>query len=78
MVRQSQGQYWIGTTPYRYVPVLEFVDAYEKSEVGRARAEALAVPFDRVSLAGRDPLIYDKHALSSKSSLPHSISQSNS
>ena len=60
---------------YHFVPVLEFADAFAKSGIGRSRAEKLAVPFDKASTAGKDPLVYTKFALNSESSLlPSAIS----
>ena len=60
-----QGQYWAGSSEYRFIPVLEFADAFDKSNLGRARVEDLATPFDKeAAAAGRiDPLVYTKHAL---------------
>ena len=66
--RLVQSQYWTGREEsYRFVPVLEFADAFAKSEVGRRRAKTLAVPFDKASTAGKDPLVYTKFALNSES-----------
>lgn len=70
-----QGQYWIGQGEHRYVPILEFADAFEKSAHGRSRAEYLGQPFDTTSVAGKDPLVYDTFALS-RMYLPHSTTMS--
>ena len=65
-----QSQYWMGSEEsYHYVPVLEFADAFAKSGIGRSRAEKLAVPFDKASTAGKDPLVYTKFGLNSEFSL---------
>ena len=61
-----QGQYWVGQGSYRYVPILEFADAFEKSALGRARTEYLAQPFDSTKEFSKDPLVYDTYALSRK------------
>ena len=62
-----QPQYWVGDSKYRYVPVLEFADAFHKSRIGRARDEALAANFDESKLQSQlDPLVYTKYALKSE------------
>ena len=60
-----QGQYWAGGSEYRFIPVLEFADAFDKSVLGRARAEDLATPFNKEAAAAGsiDPLIYTRYAL---------------
>ena len=69
-ILHTQSQYWTGNGAHRYVPVLEFADAFEKSAIGRARTEDLATPFDKASTAGKDPLVYSKYELSSESPRP--------
>ena len=58
-----QSQYWTGQGSHRYVPILEFADAFEKSPYGRSKAEYLAQPFDSTKATGKDPLVYDTFAL---------------
>ena len=65
-----QEQYWVGQGAYRYVPVLEFSDAFKKSQIGRANAEYLQTPFDGSKLSGKDPLVYDTYALDCEGSNP--------
>ena len=62
-----QPQYWTGDGKYRFVPVLEFADAFQKSQIGRARSEALAHPYDSSTYkSDHDPLVYTKFALASE------------
>ena len=65
-ILRAQSQYWTGNGAHRYVPVMEFADAFEKSAIGRSRTEDLATPFDKASTAGKDPLVYSNYELSSK------------
>lgn len=57
-------QYWVGKEPYRFIGVREIAEAFKEYSVGRANAEALAVPFQ----ASPDDiaLIRTKFALSSE------------
>ena len=63
-----QEQYWSLPQPYRFVPVLEFADAFQKSNLGRSNAELLTTPFDKSSVT-KDPLVHKRFALNSKSKL---------
>ena len=66
-VSRMQYQYWTGEGKHRYVSVLEFADASQKSSLGRKRAEALNVPYDSSKRESAvDPLIYSKFGLTSK------------
>jgi len=58
-----QEQYWMDQGAYGYVPVLEFSDAFRKSQIGRRNAEYLQSPYDASKAHGKDPLVYDKYAL---------------
>ena len=64
----AQGQYWTGSSEYRFVPVLEFADSFDKYAIGRARTDNLAVPFNKEAAAtgSIDPLIYTRYALNSE------------
>ena len=73
----------MGKTPYRFIGVKEIADAFKEYKVGRANAEALAVPFQPAS--GDDTaLVNTKYALNSElqalcpDSLPCRDSVSNS
>ncbi|GAQ91789.1 pleiotropic drug resistance protein [Klebsormidium nitens] len=61
--RKDQEQYWARDTPYTYVPVSSFADAFDDFEVGRLIRKELSQPFDKArslpgalvpSKAGRD------------------------
>jgi len=65
-----QEQYWMGQGAYRYVPVLEFSDAFRKSQIGRCNAEYLQSPFDASKAHGKEPLVYDKYALNCEPPMP--------
>lgn len=46
--RKDQRQYWQRhNRPYRYVPVLEFAEAFKSFHVGERLRSELAVPFDK-------------------------------
>ncbi|KAF9612831.1 hypothetical protein IFM89_004241 [Coptis chinensis] len=46
--KKDQEQYWsIPESPYRYVPVVKFAEAFRSFHVGRSLFEELAVPFDK-------------------------------
>ena len=56
-------QYWAGDADaYRFVPVLEFAAAFQKSEAGAAQAAALSEPF-QVSKDTDRALAWAKHGL---------------
>lgn len=61
-------QYWVGSSPYRFIGVKEIADAFKTYKVGQANAEALATPYQR--LEGDDKaLVTRKYALNSEASL---------
>ncbi|KAH7652111.1 Monosaccharide-transporting ATPase protein [Dioscorea alata] len=47
--RKDQKQYWVmhNEMPYRFIPVKEFADAFQKFHVGLKLREELSVPFDK-------------------------------
>ncbi|PIA65301.1 hypothetical protein AQUCO_00100641v1 [Aquilegia coerulea] len=46
--KKDQQQYWsVPDSPYRYVPVMKFAEAFRSFHVGRNLSEELAVPFDK-------------------------------
>jgi hypothetical protein len=53
----------MGQGAYRYVPVLEFADAFQKSQTGRSNAEYLQTPYDSTKSPGKEPLVYDTYVL---------------
>ena len=59
-------QYWFNTkTPYKFVPVMAFADAFKQYKTGQRNVEALSVPYPAGS-AHKQALVYDKYALSSE------------
>uniref|UniRef100_A0A1D1ZGN1 Pleiotropic drug resistance protein 3 n=1 Tax=Anthurium amnicola TaxID=1678845 RepID=A0A1D1ZGN1_9ARAE len=45
---KDQHQYWVcHDKPYRFVTAMEFVDAFQSSQIGQELADELARPFDR-------------------------------
>ncbi|XP_024532537.1 ABC transporter G family member 39 isoform X2 [Selaginella moellendorffii] len=62
--RKDQEQYWADKRmPYRFIPVQEFADAFQKFHVGQNIAEELARPFDK-SKSHPAALVTQKYALS--------------
>ncbi|KAL5715454.1 ABC transporter G member 32 [Ranunculus cassubicifolius] len=46
--KKDQEQYWsVSDSPYRYVPVSKFAEAFRSFHVGKILAEELDVPFDK-------------------------------
>ncbi|KAJ4757004.1 ABC transporter G family member 36 [Rhynchospora pubera] len=62
---KDQQQYWMRDTPYRFVPVNAFAEAFRSFHVGRALEQELAVPFDR-SKSHRAALTTKKYGVSNK------------
>lgn len=59
--RKDQGQYWADRArPYEFVPVQAFSKAFEKSDIGRANAAALADPYQPGAKGTFDALVRTK------------------
>ena len=42
-------QYWAGQSPYRFVPVTAFVEAFQKTQAAQRTHDVLDMPFDRAA-----------------------------
>ncbi|KAJ4757005.1 ABC transporter G family member 36 [Rhynchospora pubera] len=62
---KDQQQYWMRDTPYRFVPVNAFAEAFRSFHVGRAVEQDLAIPFDK-SKSHRAALTTEKYGVGSK------------
>ena len=58
-------QYWVGSGPWKFVPVASFAEAFSHHKTGQKGAADLAVPFVK-SQQGTDALINKRFSLSSE------------
>lgn len=58
-------QYWIGSGPWKYVPVSAFSEAFTKHTTGQQSAAGLAVPFEK-SPQSTEALVNKRFSLSSQ------------
>ena len=59
----------MGSKEWRFVPVLEFVEAFKNHPVGQANARALSQPFEQTDLTN-SALVRKPYALSC---MPHFV-----
>ncbi|XP_020269449.1 ABC transporter G family member 36-like [Asparagus officinalis] len=45
--RKDQEQYWARNEPYRFIPVIEFANAFESFHIGKDIKNELSVPYDK-------------------------------
>ncbi|KAK9812481.1 hypothetical protein WJX73_003351 [Symbiochloris irregularis] len=60
--RKDQKEYWSGSGQYRFVPVLEFEEAFKNSPVGKRNVEHLSKPFEKTDITDK-ALVRQRYAL---------------
>ncbi|KAK8938653.1 putative pleiotropic drug resistance protein 7 [Platanthera zijinensis] len=60
--RKDQHKYWVGEHEYRYIPIMEFVDAFHSFHEGEKLKEEMSVPFDR-SKSHPSALVMSKYGI---------------
>uniref|UniRef100_A0A803M6Z8 ABC transporter domain-containing protein n=1 Tax=Chenopodium quinoa TaxID=63459 RepID=A0A803M6Z8_CHEQI len=63
--KKDQQQYWFKDQTYKYIPVSEFVEAFQSFHVGQELSSSLKIPYQR-SNAHPLALVKEKHAISNK------------
>ncbi|KAL3144459.1 hypothetical protein ABBQ32_004202 [Trebouxia sp. C0010 RCD-2024] len=61
--KNDQKQYWIGSGPWKYVPVSAFAEAFTKHTTGQQSAAGLAAPFEK-SPQSTEALVNKRFSLS--------------